>query len=270
MRRRVDGLVVAVPAHDEADTLPAALSAVRAAERYARARLPDVPPLTLVVAADACADPTAAVARRAGADVVTTGHRSAGAARADAVAHGLRRAGTPAAHTWIATTDADSRVPADWIAHQLTCARDGWDCVLGTVRLAPARSLEEAVVRDLHLTYYFAQRPAGTGPEWEHPHVHGANFGVAADAYLRAGGFPRVPHGEDRALAGALGDRGARVLRTNACAVETSGRLTPRAPHGFGAFLGALRAGGPAADGESAEGGPVLPGAGRRTESGTA
>ncbi|WP_327176435.1 PIG-L family deacetylase [Streptomyces sp. NBC_01335] len=64
-------------------------------------------------------------------------------------------------------------------------------------------------------------------------------------------------------LGAALDDRGARVLRTNACAVETSGRLTPRAPHGFGAYLSALRTGVPAADAESAEGGPVHPGAGR-------
>ncbi|MEU1087262.1 glycosyltransferase [Streptomyces sp. NPDC005576] len=258
MRRRVEGLVVAVPAHDEAATLPAALGAVRAAERFARERLPEMPPLTLLVAADACTDATEAVARRAGAEVVTTGHRSAGAARAEAVAHGLRKAATPAAHTWIATTDADSRVPLDWIAHQLACARDGWDCVLGTVRLAPAHSLEEAVVRDLHLTHYFAQKPAGTGPDWEHPHVHGANFGVVADAYLRAGGFPSVPHGEDHALARALGERGARVLRTDACAVETSGRLTPRAPHGFGAYLRTLRTGAPAANG-----GAVRPGGSR-------
>ncbi|WP_405458821.1 glycosyltransferase [Streptomyces sp. NBC_00101] len=260
MKRRVTGLVVAIPAHDEAEDLPEALRAVRAADAHARRRLAGVPPLTLMVAADACSDATAAVARREGAEVVVTGHRSAGAARAEAVARGLRKADTPAAHTWIATTDADSRVPADWLAHQLTCARDGWDCVLGTVRLAPPRSLDESVVRDLHRAHYFAERPAGTGRDWEHPHVHGANFGVAAAAYLRAGGFPAVPHGEDHALARALADGGARVLRTNACAVETSGRLTPRAPHGFGAFLHALRTG--AALAGDAVGEPVRPGGG--------
>ena len=42
---------------------------------------------------------------------------------------------------------------------------------------------------------------AGTGP---HSHVHGANLGFRASAYLTAGGFPPVPTAEDHALVAAL------------------------------------------------------------------
>lgn len=42
--------------------------------------------------------------------------------------------------------------------------------------------------------------------------------------------------GEDRALVEALPGT-ARVLRTDACPVLTSGRTAPRAPGGFGVFL---------------------------------
>ena len=63
-------------------------------------------------------------------------------------------------------------------------------------------------------------------------HVHGANLGVRADAYLRAGGFPDRPAHEDVDLVAALVASGARVVATDACDVLTSGRLVGRAPGG--------------------------------------
>ncbi|MFE5829062.1 glycosyltransferase [Streptomyces sp. NPDC056488] len=230
MTARISALVVAVPAHDEAADLPAALRSVHRARRLAA-----FPPCTVVVAADACTDATAATAVRHGADVVEVAHRMAGAARAAAVTRALELCGTRPEETWIATTDADCRVPPDWLVHHLQHARRGRQCLLGTVRVAPHPSLAPPV-RALHDAHYFAGRD---GPGWVHPHVHGANLGIRADTYLRAGGFPAVPYGEDRALVAAL-PSDTRVLRTDACPVTTSGRITPRAPHGFGAFLRAL------------------------------
>ena len=40
----------------------------------------------------------------------------------------------------------------------------------------------------------------------QHPHVHGANLGFRASAYLRAGGFPALPTAEDHALVAAHGE----------------------------------------------------------------
>ncbi|MFE9249097.1 glycosyltransferase [Streptomyces sp. NPDC007088] len=231
---RRTALLVAVPAHDEAERLPAALRALRAAARHPSLLRAGVRVLT-VVAADACADATARVARRHGARVVEVAHRNVGAARAAAVGHGLLRLGPAARTAWIATTDADSLVPPDWLAHQWLRAREGWECVLGTVRLEACPQLPPEVV-ERHRSLYYADRSPGAGP-WSHPHVHGANFGVCAQAYTRAGGFPPLEHSEDRALVRALERDGARVLRTDHCPVLTSGRGDPRAPHGFGAFL---------------------------------
>jgi hypothetical protein len=82
---------------------------------------------------------------------------------------------------------------------------------------------------------------AGThSPEPGHPHVHGANLGFRASAYLLAGGFPAVPTAEDHAIVDALTAQGGRVLRTRALPVTTSARREARAPLGFGHYLAAL------------------------------
>ncbi|MGW7554859.1 glycosyltransferase, partial [Streptomyces rimosus] len=81
-------LVVAVPAHNEEAALPAALRALHTAARQPELLARRVRVVT-VVAADACSDGTAALARRHGAHVVELERRNVGAARAAAVAHGL-------------------------------------------------------------------------------------------------------------------------------------------------------------------------------------
>ncbi|MEU6737282.1 glycosyltransferase [Streptomyces physcomitrii] len=243
MTTAIDALVVAVPAHNEAASLPGVLRTLRRAQERCRRALPTAPPLTLVVAADSCTDGSRAVAESFGADVVEVGQRSAGGARAAAVSRGLASCGASSETTWIATTDADCRVHPSWLLHQLTCARDNWQCVLGTVRLSATPRVKPAV-RALHDAHYFAGR---TGPRWHHPHVHGANFGIRADTYLQAGGFPALPHSEDHALVDALPPH-TRILRTDACPVVTSGRTSHRAPHGFGAFLHHLEGRSPKAE----------------------
>lgn len=135
MSGAVSSLVIAVPAHDEAASLPAALRSIRRALAFDG--LPGVRETHLVVAADACEDATAAVAARHGARVVEVAHGKAGAARAAAVEHALRLCRAPAEETWIVTTDADCVVRPSWLARQLEAAGQGWDCVLGTIRIAP-------------------------------------------------------------------------------------------------------------------------------------
>jgi hypothetical protein len=74
----------------------------------------------------------------------------------------------------------------------------------------------------------------GTG---SHTHVHGANLGFRAAAYLTAGGFPAAATAEDHALVTALEATGSRILRTRAVTVRTSARPRARAPHGFSHYL---------------------------------
>ncbi|MFJ3954097.1 glycosyltransferase [Streptomyces libani] len=231
-------LAVVVPAHNEAQELPGALDAVRTAARHPA--LADLPVVTVVVA-DACTDATPAVAAQRGAAVIELPDRNVGAARAAGVAHALHLLRPHGERTWIVTTDADSRVPPHWLAHQLHHARQGWHCIVGTVRLAHRPVLPVTTVAR-HNAHYFAGRPSWP-LLWRHPHVHGANLGIAAGPYRAAGGFPALTHGEDRALVAALERRGCPILRTDECPVRTSGRPDPRAPHGFGTFLRQLSLG---------------------------
>ncbi|MFD7923416.1 glycosyltransferase [Streptomyces sp. NPDC059740] len=229
-RSTVAGVVVAVPAHDEAETLADALAGVRRAA--AHRELAQVP-VVVAVAADSCRDGTADLARSLGAEVVEVAVRSAGAARAAAVRHGLHVLGLPAGEVWVATTDADSVPDPQWLAHQLRCARSGWDAVAGTVVVGswPAGYPAAAILR------YAEHYARGLGPDGGHGHVHGANLGVRADAYLRCGGFPALVTGEDRALVTALQAAGVPLLRSRAHPVVTSARTDARAPGGLGALL---------------------------------
>jgi glycosyltransferase involved in cell wall biosynthesis len=221
---------VVVPAHNEQDLLPACLASLRRAARALQG-----PQVHLVVVADACRDRTVQVARHGGAAVVTVGARSVGAARAAGVLEVLRRARhLDPADVWLATTDADTLVPARWLREHVRHGDDGWDAVAGTVRVADWSGYGPGV-RSL----FRARYGAGTGP---HAHVHGANLGFSAAAYLRAGGFPDLPTAEDRALISALTASGGRVRRTRRLTVVTSARREARAPHGFSDYLAGLEA----------------------------
>jgi glycosyltransferase involved in cell wall biosynthesis len=221
---------VIVPAHNEQDLLPACLAALRRAARALRGT-----PVHLVVVADACRDRTAEAARRSGASVVTINARSAGAARAAGARDVLRQTGQlDPADVWLATTDADTLVPPCWLRQQARYASQGWDAVAGTIRVADWSGYQPGT-RSLFRRRY----EGGAGL---HSHVHGANLGVRASAYLKAGGFPAVPTGEDHALVAALTADGSRVLRTRALPVVTSARREARAPHGFGHYLAELDA----------------------------
>jgi hypothetical protein len=57
-----------------------------------------------------------------------------------------------------------------------------------------------------------------------HRHVHGANLGVSAEAYRRAGGFPPLTCSEDVALVDRLIATGARIAWSAAPRVITSAR----------------------------------------------
>lgn len=221
---------VIVPAHNEQDLLPACLTAVRRAARALRGI-----PVHLVVVADACRDQTARAARRGGASVLTIGAQSVGAARAAGVREVLRRTShLDPADVWLATTDADTLVPACWLRQQARHAAQGWDVMVGTIRVA-----DWSGYRPGTWSLFRRRYDDGTGL---HSHVHGANLGFRASAYLAAGGFPAVPTAEDRALVAQLTAAGARVLRTRALPVVTSARREARAPHGFSRHLADLDA----------------------------
>jgi glycosyltransferase involved in cell wall biosynthesis len=218
----VTRLAVVVPAHNEQALLPACLHSLTAAARW----LPAAVPLELIVVADACADDTAVLAAAAGATVLTTTARNVGRARATGMRHALRH-GTDG--LWLATTDADSRVPRPWLRWHLEHAEAGTDLLAGSV------VVDDWSGRPPELALIYEQRYRTA-----RSHTHGANLGIAAHTYVSAGGFPPLRHDEDVALIAAVQAIGARITSDAGCAVATSARRTARAPHGFAAHLNTL------------------------------
>lgn len=228
-RRGVNRLAVVVPAHDEAELLPRCLAGLAAAvDRVAAV------PVEVVVVADACTDATVAVAEAAGVSVVTITAGRVGAARAAGMEYALRRGPDG---LWLATTDADSLVPPDWLAWHLAHARAGAGLLAGTVEVDDWTPWPYGL-RSRYDTRY---RAAVDGTA--HAHVHGANLGVSGPAYLATGGFPPVAHDEDHALIARARAIGARIVSDTRCPVLTSSRSeAARAPHGFASHLVALAA----------------------------
>lgn len=218
----IRALVVVVPVHDEEELLDRCLASLATAVAAIRV------PCEARIVLDACTDGSAAIAARHPFPVLHTDATAVGGARALGVASGLAAlAHVPARRVWIANTDADSVVPANWLRLQLELARSGADVVVGTVRpdfddLAPRH-------RRLWLETHIPGRPNG--------HTHGANLGIRADAYLAAGGFGGVAEHEDVGLVDACRAAGAVVVASDAAEVVTSGRFIGRTPGGYAGYL---------------------------------
>lgn len=211
--------VVVVPAHDEAELLPACLAGLRAAA--VRTALP----VEVVVVLDACTDASASLVP-SWARAVVVDHASVGPARAA----GFAAAGVDAT-TWCASTDADSVVGPAWLSSQTARAAAGADVVVGTV--VPAG---------------WEGHPAGAGERFEagyqradgHRHVHGASLGVRGSTYLALGGFAPLAVHEDVDLLARAVAAGAVVHRSGGAdgmVVSTSTRRVGRAPDGFAGYL---------------------------------
>ena len=228
---------IVVPARNEEERLPRCLAGLDAAIRQLRSAESDPPRIRIIVVVDGSTDGTYRIASEwPGVEVLSSDAGRVGAARAAGVRHLLETesaAGTAAGDMWIACTDADSAVPADWLQTQLVHARSGVELLLGTVRPDP-QELAAGVLAAYRLRHLITDG---------HPHVHGANLGVRADTYLSVGSFQDV--------------------------VEPRGR--PAQPRGAGGrWAGAQHRGQPGADQRAehwpgARGyGPLSAGAGRR------
>lgn len=227
-RSNIDTVCVVIPARNEAASIQQCLDSVRAAAGYLRRVSSHPVAIHVAVALDRCSDDTAEiVARNSDVRAVVTDAGQVGRARADGVAALLAAIAADPTAIWIANTDADSTVPPTWLAEMTERGEGGADLVLGTV--VPDRHTAP-LLRQLW-TAVHVQRD-------DHPHIHGANFGIRASAYLELGGWDAIPTGEDVLLADrARSASHLRIDRTGSIAVTTSSRLIGRAPHGFAHYL---------------------------------
>ncbi|MGS0683572.1 glycosyltransferase [Nakamurella sp. GG22] len=226
-------IAVVIPARDEETLLPRCLASVTASIGRLRANT-IAPRVRIIVVVDDSSDGTLRIARRRrGVEVLASEVGMVGAARRTGVDHVLRTellAGVRPSEVWIASTDADSAVPSDWLCTQLGLARSGADLVLGTVRPDPAE-LEAGLLSAWRLRHQVSDG---------HPHVHGANLGLRGDIYRAAGGFQPIAVHEDVLLAAAVRQLGGRVVSTGSSPVLTSSRMSGRAPDGMARYLGTL------------------------------
>lgn len=214
-------IAVIIPAHNEARRLGRCLKSVNAAAALAREAGHQV---EVLVVLDRCTDSSAAIARRHQVETLNVGAGSVGAARQAGAALMLERGAT-----WLACTDADSRVPGHWLLSQLACEAQA---VCGTVHIERWQPWQTAALRKLYLSRYEAREG--------HRHIHGANLGICARAYTLAGGFAPLAAHEDVHLVRALEAQGAQIVWTARHSVATSSRRDSRAREGFGDYLAGL------------------------------
>lgn len=215
----VTRVVVVIPAHDEREGIRACVDSVLAAAAEV-----DVP-VTVRVVLDTCTDGTGEHVPD-GVETRTVAVRNVGAARAAGVddADG-------GADVWLAHTDADTIVGAEWLRRQLAHADAGADAVAGTIHVRDWSHRPDGV-RDLHDRAY-------THADG-HGHVHGANLGVRGSAYTAVGGFRPLPESEDVDLVARLDAAGATVVWAADCPVVTSSRVSRRTGGGFSGHLDSL------------------------------
>jgi glycosyltransferase involved in cell wall biosynthesis len=211
---------VIVPAHNEEAFIGRALQSLLAAATHPALKGEAV---EITVVMDDCADGTALIVQAHQVHGLAVQLRNVGRARAAGAEHMLARGAR-----WLAFTDADTVVPSHWLADQL---RFGTDAVCGTVRVDDWSAHGESVRAryDAHYT-----------PVEGHRHIHGANLGVAAQAYRQAGGFRPLRAHEDVHLIADLEAVGASITWTTINCVVTSSRLDCRCQEGFGDYLRSL------------------------------
>jgi Glycosyl transferase family 2 len=225
---------VVMPIHNEERHLPAALLAVT----RALAMAPTGMSTSLALVLDTCRDSSHSLVsdwaltlreRRSNTDVliVETDQTNVGAARRLGCEALLAAwVGVDATTIWIATTDADSQVPHDWVTKQLAARADGIDLWSGRISVQDWSGHRRQTAR-----HWTSQYEAEAEP------IHGASMGFNAAHYLAAGGFSPHRTGEDRSLYRAMVANGARVHHDGRTRVQTSARRDGRAPHGFSQAL---------------------------------
>jgi hypothetical protein len=243
---------VIVPAKDEAGQLPATLAALAAQVDEHGQPLP-YGSYEVLVLANNCHDHTAEVVRsfahlhpymavQVAEATLAAPEAHVGRARRllmDEACCRLEQTAGP--RGIIASTDADTRVAATWLAATQAEFATGADAVGG--RIYPEAASGEICVRRTHLLdaryrLLRARLEALLDPDpadgWPRHHQHfGASLALTVAAYRQVGGLPVVPYLEDEALWQALRRHDLRLRHSPKVCVSTSGRHQGRVAVGL-------------------------------------
>jgi glycosyltransferase involved in cell wall biosynthesis len=213
-------IAIIVPAHNEELVLDDCIKSLMAAATHQDLAHESI---EILIVLDDCDDASAFVAQSHNVLIHTCTHRNVGKTRAEGANLMLARGAR-----WLAFTDADTVVPYSWLADQV---RFGTDAVCGIVEVADW-SEHSSFVRERYDAHYT--------PVDGHRHIHGANLGVSAAAYTKAGGFRALAAHEDVHLIEDLERSGATITWTAVNRVTTSARKSSRCREGFGDYLKSL------------------------------
>jgi GT2 family glycosyltransferase len=240
--------VVCIPARNEAERLPLLLASLNG-----QAGVPT--PVRVIVLANNCTDGTAAMvlAGQAAGIWAALDIRLIDVTLSGAEAHvgTARRMALEAGAEWLAadgvpdgvllTTDADARLPPDWIAANLR-ALDHADVVGGRL-VIDEDGAGDPQLADLHARierYWAGVRrledlldPPPYDPAPRHGDHTGASLAVPVALYRAVGGLPPLPCGEDNALVGLLRAHGARLRHCPDVQVMVSSRRQGRVSGGM-------------------------------------
>lgn len=226
---------IIIPAHNEETELPDCLETVQLACEYASQSYPELQ-IRVIVVADACSDATVQQVFECdtglyAVELISVGFRNVGRARSVGVQEFLSDFDyNDLRQGWIATTDADTQVPVEWLYTHLQHATAGVDCLVGTVE-PRADSATQELLRKWHARHILTEG---------HPHIFGANLGIRASWYENVGGFLPLPTGEDINLVDKIRRSGACVVSTDTTRVATSARLSGRVTQGFSSYCHSL------------------------------
>ncbi|MFW0758748.1 glycosyltransferase [Pseudomonas sp. H11T01] len=213
-------LAIIVPAHNEEQFLANCIKSLLAASTHIGLGGEQV---EILIVMDDCTDDSLTVGKRHDVMIHVCKNRNVGKTRAEGAELMLQRGAR-----WLAFTDADTVVPCSWLADQI---RFNVDAVCGVVEVTDWSEHSDEV----RMRYDAHYRPVDG-----HRHIHGANLGISAAAYKKAGGFKALPAHEDVHLVEDLERSGAVILWTATNRVTTSARKNCRCREGFGDFLKSL------------------------------
>ena len=216
---------ILIPACNEEKLLPRCLKSIL----VATAHLPSNVTADIILAVDSSTDHSAEIGNKflnKNGVVVTLEKYNVGAARKLAATISLERYKGELRYCWLANTDADCKVPPNWLIKQIKLANQGYQAIAGIIKVDSFSEHGPSVPDKFKHTYTL--HSDGT-----HPHVHGANFGVRADVYKQVGGWKELQTAEDHDLWNRLTNLKIVNIADSNVWVHTSGRLQGRAPHGF-------------------------------------